>query len=81
MFAALMSRLGPGRVSGPAAEWLRASGHRVLLDRALQLRESGESRRLADLEVDEAFGYLWPRLRSLPDAQVLLAAPTVPVRD
>jgi len=81
MFAALMSRLGPGRVSGPAAEWLRASGHRVLLDLALQLRESGESRRLADLEVDEAFGYLWPRLRSLPDAQVLLAAPTVPVRD
>jgi tRNA(adenine34) deaminase len=70
-FATLMSRLGPGLVSGPAAEWLRASGHGFYLDLALRLQESGEARRLVALEVDEAFGYLWPRLQSLRDAQVL----------
>jgi tRNA(adenine34) deaminase len=69
-FAVLISRLGPGLVKGPAAEWLRASGQGVLLDLALQLQESGEAQRLADLKVNEAFGYLWPRLRSLRDAQV-----------
>jgi tRNA(Arg) A34 adenosine deaminase TadA len=66
-FATLMSRLGPGQVGGPAGEWLRASGQGVLLDLALELQESGEARRLADLEVDEAFSYLAPRLR---DARV-----------
>jgi tRNA(Arg) A34 adenosine deaminase TadA len=71
VFATLMSRLGPGSVKGLAAEWLRASGQGVLLDLALQLQGSGEARRLADLEVNEAFGYLWPCLRSLRDARVL----------
>jgi len=70
VFATLMSRLGPGLVSGRAAEWLRASGQGVHLDLAVHLQESGEARRLAALEVDEAFGYLWPRLQSLLDAQV-----------
>ena len=70
-FATLMSRLGPGLGRGAAAEWLRASGQGVFLDLALQLQEDGEARRLAALEVDEAFGYLWPRLRSLRAAQVL----------
>jgi tRNA(adenine34) deaminase len=71
VFATLMSRLGPGLVRGPAAEWLRASGQGVFLDLALHLQESGEARRLAALEVDEAFACLWPRLRSLRDAEVL----------
>ncbi len=71
LFGTLMSRLGPGLVSGSAAEWLRASGQAGLLDLAMQLRDEGEARRLAALDVQEAFGYLWPRLRSLQDAEVL----------
>ncbi len=69
MFATVLSRLGPGRVSDFAARWLRASGQGVLLDLALDLQESGEVRRLVALDVDEAFEYLWPRLQSLRDAQ------------
>lgn len=67
VFGTLVSRLGPGFVSGPAAEWLRASGQGPILDLALHLQESGEARRLAAMVVDEAFAYLWPRLRSLRD--------------
>jgi tRNA(adenine34) deaminase len=70
LFATLVSRLGPGLISGPAVDWLRASGEGVLLDLAGQLNESGEARRLAAMEVDEAFAYLSPQLRSLHDAQV-----------
>jgi len=71
MFATLISRLGPGLVSGPAAEWLRAAGQGELLDLARHLQESGEAARLAALEVDDAFEYLWPRLRSLQNGQVV----------
>jgi tRNA(Arg) A34 adenosine deaminase TadA len=71
MFGTLMSRLGPGLVWGAAAEWLRASGQGAILDLAIRLRDSGEARRLAALDVQEAFEYLRPRLRSLQDAQVL----------
>jgi tRNA(adenine34) deaminase len=71
VFATLLSRLGPGLVSGAAAEWLRASGQGSILDLACELLESGEAQHLAALEVDAAFGHLWPRLRSLQDAQVL----------
>jgi tRNA(Arg) A34 adenosine deaminase TadA len=71
VFGTLIARLGPGLVSGPAGEWLRASGEGVLLDLAMHLEESGEARRLAALEVDAAFGYLWPRLQSLREARVL----------
>jgi hypothetical protein len=69
-FGTLMSRLGPGMVRGSAAEWLRASGQGGILDLAMQLQDSGEARRLAALDVHEAFGYLWPRLRTLQDARV-----------
>ncbi len=65
VFGTLISRFGPGLVGGPAAEWLRASGQGTLLDLAQHLQESGELLRLAAMEVDEAFGYLSPRLRSL----------------
>jgi tRNA(Arg) A34 adenosine deaminase TadA len=71
VFATLASRLGPGLVSGPAAEWLRAAGQGPILDLALDLRESGEAHRLAAMEVDRAFQYLWPRLQALRDGQVL----------
>jgi hypothetical protein len=69
VFGTLVSRLGPGLVRGAAAERLRASGQGGILDLAVQLQTSGEARRLAVLDVHEAFGYLWPRLRSLRDAQ------------
>jgi tRNA(Arg) A34 adenosine deaminase TadA len=71
VFGTLMSRLGPGLVRGAAAEWLRASGQGGILDLAVRLQASGEARRLAGLDVQEAFGYLWPRLRSRREAQAL----------
>jgi tRNA(adenine34) deaminase len=71
VFATLMSRLGPVQVSARTAEWLRAAGQGPVLDLALDLQEGGEARRLAAMEVNEAFGYLWPRLQSLRGAQVL----------
>lgn len=70
MFATLISRLGPGLVRGRAGEWLRAVGQGDFLDLAGQLQEQGEAERLAALEVDEAFAYLLPQLRSLREAQV-----------
>ena len=70
IFATLISRLGPGLVTGPAGEWLRAAGEGDLLDLARQLQDSGEADQLAAMEVDEAFGYLVPRLRSAQAAQV-----------
>lgn len=74
-FATLISRLGLGMVRGAAAEWLRASGQGVILDLAQHLTESGEEQELAALTVEEALGYLWPRLRALRDAQLLHAQP------
>ncbi len=68
VFGTLMSRLGPGLVRSSAAEWLRASGQGGILDLAVQLQASGEAQRLAALDVQEAFGYLRPRLRELLDA-------------
>jgi tRNA(Arg) A34 adenosine deaminase TadA len=65
VFGLLMSRFGLGRVRGAAAKWLRAAGGGDILDLALHLQESGETQRLAAMEVEEAFGHLWPRLRSL----------------
>jgi len=70
VFGTLISRLGPGLVRSSAAEWLRASGQGDVLDLAVQLQASGEARALAALDVQEAFGYLWPQLRSLRAAQV-----------
>jgi tRNA(Arg) A34 adenosine deaminase TadA len=70
LFATLMSRLGPGRVNGRAGEWLRAVGQGAFLDLARQLQDQGEPERLAALEVDQAFAYLLPQLRSIQDANV-----------
>jgi len=72
VFATLTSRLGPGLPTGAVAEWLRAAGEGPILNLALELQESGEARRLAAMEVDEAFEYLWPRLRELRDGRVLM---------
>jgi tRNA(Arg) A34 adenosine deaminase TadA len=65
VFGTLMSRFGQGLVSGPAADWLRAAGQARSLDLAEQLQESGQMQRLVAMEVDEAFRFLWPRLRAL----------------
>jgi tRNA(Arg) A34 adenosine deaminase TadA len=65
LFGTLMSRLGPGFLRGPTADWVRAAGQARILDLASQLRESGEERRLSAIDVDEAFRFLWPRLRAL----------------
>jgi tRNA(Arg) A34 adenosine deaminase TadA len=66
----LMSRFGLGLANGAATEWLRAAGEGAILDLVLYLRESGELERLAAMEVDEAFVYLWPRLRALRNDRV-----------
>jgi tRNA(adenine34) deaminase len=69
-FATLMSRLGPGLHDGPASEWLRAAGEGDLHNLVRQLQDSGEAQQLAAMDVDEAFGCLLPRLRSVKDAAV-----------
>jgi tRNA(adenine34) deaminase len=80
VFATLIARLGPGLVTGPAAKWLRNSGEGALLDLAAHLQQSGEARRLAALEVDAAFGYLWPRVRSLGSSSLSRGLPGEPIR-
>jgi tRNA(Arg) A34 adenosine deaminase TadA len=66
IFATLISRLGPGLQPHFAAT-LRSMGEGPLVDLAEQLTESGEAVQLATASVAEAFGALWPRLRTLPD--------------
>ena len=39
-------------------------GEGLTLDLVDELENTGEKDRLVDMEVNEAFGYLWPRLRS-----------------
>jgi tRNA(adenine34) deaminase len=65
-FAALMARLGPGLT--PAYEnALRTLGDGPVTDLVHELEDSGEAERIAAMEVDEALGYLWPRLQTLTD--------------
>ena len=65
MFGTLISRFGPGRVDGAALEFLRAAGHSPVLDLARAMELSGEAAGLATIAVNEAFGYMWPRLQAL----------------
>jgi tRNA(adenine34) deaminase len=65
VFGALISRFGPGLVQGRARDFLSAAGQASILDLAERMQATGEVRRLAAMEVDQAFGYLWPRLRVL----------------
>jgi tRNA(adenine34) deaminase len=65
-FATLISRfvhLPPGY-----EDTLRALGEGPMVDLVHELEDSGEKERLAAMEVDEALGYLWPRLQELPRA-------------
>jgi tRNA(Arg) A34 adenosine deaminase TadA len=70
-FGTLISRFGPGRT--PRIEKaFRNLGEGPMLDLVHELNDGGEVARLAAMEVDEAFGYLWPRLQEL--AEVMSAS-------
>jgi tRNA(Arg) A34 adenosine deaminase TadA len=64
IFGTLISRFGPGRSASFEAR-LRALGEGPIIDLAHELQSAGELDRLADLEVNEAISYLWPRLQDL----------------
>jgi tRNA(adenine34) deaminase len=67
VFAALISRLGPG-LAPRYEEALRGLGEGPAVDLAHELQDGGEVERLAALDVRDALGYLWPRLRELAPA-------------
>ena len=64
VFGTVIARLGPRR-SPRFEERLRALGDGPVIDLVDELESSGEKGRLADMEINEALGYLWPRLRVL----------------
>lgn len=64
MFATLISRLGPG-LWFRNEEALRALGEGRIVDLVHELESTGETARLAGMEVNEALGQLWPRLQEL----------------
>jgi tRNA(Arg) A34 adenosine deaminase TadA len=68
VFATLISRLGPPLAPGYEAA-LRGLGEGPTVDLARELRDGAEAGRLAALEVSDALGYLWPRLRELMTAR------------
>ena len=64
VFGTLIARFGPRR--SPRFEGkLRAVGEGPIFDLVDELESTGERDRLADMEVDQAIGHLWPRLREL----------------
>jgi tRNA(adenine34) deaminase len=63
-FATLISRFGPTLTPG-FERVLRALGEGPMVDVVHALEDGGEAERLAAMEVNEALGYLWPRLREL----------------
>jgi tRNA(adenine34) deaminase len=63
-FATLISRFG--QIHTPRFEdALRALGEGAMLDLVHEMEDSGEAGRMAAMEVDDALGYLWPRLGEL----------------
>jgi hypothetical protein len=67
----LISRFGPTLTPG-FEKALRALGERPMTDLIHEMEDGGEAERLAAMEVNEAFGYLWPRLQELTE---LMTAP------
>jgi hypothetical protein len=63
-FATLISRLGPALTSS-FEKALRTLGEGPMADLMHELEDGGEAQRLAAMEVNEALGYLWPRLQEL----------------
>lgn len=64
LFGTLISRFGPGLTPKVAAE-LRAAGEDGILDLVQHLEDSGDVRRLAAMEVRDAFACLWLQLTAL----------------
>jgi tRNA(Arg) A34 adenosine deaminase TadA len=73
VFGRLISRLGPD-LGHNVEPYLRAAGQAGTLDLARELQHGGEVPGIADMEVHEAFDYLWPRLTVLRGAE---SSPTV----
>jgi hypothetical protein len=65
-FATLISRFGPTLTHG-FEKALRTLGEGPMVDLVHRLEDGGEAERLAAMEVNEALGYLWPRLRELTE--------------
>jgi tRNA(Arg) A34 adenosine deaminase TadA len=63
-FATLISRFGPTLAPG-YEKALRNLGEGPMVDLVHELEDAGEVERLATMEVNEAFGRLWPRVREL----------------
>jgi tRNA(adenine34) deaminase len=63
-FATLVSRFGPA-LTHSFGKALRTLGEGPMADLVYELEDSGEAERLAAMEVNEALGYLWPRLQEL----------------
>jgi tRNA(adenine34) deaminase len=63
VFATVISRIGPARKQG-YEEALRALGEGEMVDLVRELERGGEVTLLTAMEVDAAFGHLWPRLTS-----------------
>ena len=63
-FATLISRIGPA-LTPSYEKALRTLGEEPMADLAHELEDSGEAEHLAAIEVNEALGYLWPRLQEL----------------
>ncbi len=65
-FATLVSRLGPTLTPGYERA-LRTLGEGPMTDLVHELEDGGEAGRLPAMEVNEALGYLWPRLQELTE--------------
>jgi tRNA(adenine34) deaminase len=65
-FATLISRFGP-TLTPSFEKALRTMGEGSMTDLVHELEDGGETERLAAMEVDEALGYLWPRLQELTE--------------
>ncbi|MGD0065055.1 MAG: hypothetical protein ABSB76_16610 [Streptosporangiaceae bacterium] len=67
-FATLISRFGPA-LKPSLEQVLRTLGEGPMTDLVHELEDGGEAERLAAMEVDEALGYLWPRLEELTEVR------------
>ncbi len=65
-FATLISRFGPA-LTPRFEKALRTLGEGPAADLVHEVEDSGEAERLAAMEVNEALGYLWPRLQELTE--------------
>jgi hypothetical protein len=64
----LISRFGPA-LKPSLEQVLRTLGGGPMTDLVHELEDGGEAERLAAMEVDEALGYLWPRLEELTEVR------------